>query len=69
MMIEVTDGLQPGDQVVVEINIPADFGGRGDQNGPQSGQFPGGGAIPDDAQLTINGQPVTVDAQSGTGGD
>ncbi|MET0911024.1 MAG: biotin/lipoyl-binding protein [Ilumatobacteraceae bacterium] len=70
MMIEITDGLEPGEQVVIEIDVPADFGGG--RGGPG-----GVGAIPDDAQLTINGQPafggepVTVDAvptQDGTGG-
>ena len=34
MMIEITDGLEPGDQVVIEINLPADFGGgRGGPGG------------------------------------
>ena len=43
MMIEVTDGLEPGEQVIIEIDVPTDFGGgRDGQTGPPTGSVPCG---------------------------
>jgi hypothetical protein len=52
MMIEITDGLEPGEQVIIEIDVPTDFGGgRDGQTGPPAGAFP----------AVANGQPVLTD--------